>query len=409
MIVSLAVFCSVLIFGVVLVAPMLQNTVPILKRALVVPDDYPSISDAVGNATEGTTIYVKKGTYQILQNDALVINTTLSIIGDDAENTILSGPGFAYGGLKTKNEVNKVGYTLLDAEKSLINFIIPPKVAIWVYADNFKISNLTIDNCDIGIYVIGNGTEVSNTIMAGLSVSGSYSKIFDNNITDALAGSNSYLSTFTVSGSYHDISHNNIANIVGGECNGSFNNITENTIQGDIDLKGSSNVITGNSFRFLSLTSADSNIIKNNTFSNLCLYGSSNNTIFGNTARGPGHYGILMSSGSDNVFCGNYIGDYNATSKVSGRPYGYGVDVGSMAENNMFYHNNFMNNYMNLVYSWNAGMGNINFWDNGIEGNYWSDYSGVDANGDGIGDTSYLIYYRNVDRYPLMAPFDIES
>jgi parallel beta-helix repeat protein len=387
MIVSITVICSVLILGAAIyVALRLQNTAPRPKRTIVVPDDYSTISDAIGNATEGATIYVKKGTYQILQNDALVVNKMLSIIGEDAENTLLSGAGFAYG-----------------------TFIIQPKIAIMVYADNFKISNLTINNCDIGIYVIGNGTEISKTIMAGMSVSGSFSKVFDNNITDALAGNNSYLSTFTVAGSYHCISHNNIANIVGSECSVSLSNITENTMQGDIDLKGSSNIITGNSFRTMSLTSADSNVISNNSFSCLTLYSCFNNTVFGNTARGLSIYGILMSSGSGNVFYGNYIADYNGISTFTGRHYGYAVDIGSMAENNLFYHNNFVNNYVNLMYNWNTEMSNINYWDNEEEGNYWSDYNGVDANGDGIGDTSYLIYYRNVDRYPLMTPFDIDS
>jgi parallel beta-helix repeat protein len=410
MIASLAVICSVLICGAAIYTTLrLQDMSPSFQRTIVVPDDFPTISDAIGNATEGVTIYVKKGTYEIL-NDVLVINKTLSIIGEDAVDTVLSASGVAYGTLQTKNEAKKAGYTLLGTEISPSNGIILPKVAIRVYADNFKISNLTINNCDIGISVIGNGTEISNTIMAGVSVSGFYSKIFDNNITDASAGHNSFLSTFTMSGFCNTIFHNSIANIVHSECSMSFSNITENAVQGDINFKGSSNMIMSNSFRSMTLTSSDSNIIKNNTFSHLCLYSSSNNTFFGNTARGPGYtHGILLSSGSSNVFYGNYIADYNGISTFTGRHYGYAVDIGSMAENNLFYHNNFVNNYVNLMYSWNPEMSNNNYWENEKEGNYWSDYNGVDANGDGIGDAPYTIYYKNVDHYPLMAPFNIEG
>jgi len=66
--------------------------------------------------------------------------------------------------------------------------------------------------------------------------------------------------------------------------------------------------------------------------------------------------------------------------------------------NNTFFKNNFLIEYFSV----NEG----NFWDNGSVGNYWSWYEGVDANGDGIGDTPYVINANDRDRFPLMNPWD---
>ncbi len=50
---------------------------------------------------------------------------------------------------------------------------------------------------------------------------------------------------------------------------------------------------------------------------------------------------------------------------------------------------------------------NIHTWDDGSKGNYWSDYNGTDTNGDGIGDTPYVIDILNQDRYPLVKVFTV--
>jgi parallel beta-helix repeat protein len=131
----------------------------------------------------------------------------------------------------------------------------------------------------------------------------------------------------------------------------------------------------------------NSTITKNNITRNKdgISIGGSNNTVSDNTVRNNG-YGILLE-GSSNIISANNVENN-----------GYGVWLYN-SSGNMFYHNNFMNNdhQIHLINSVN------NTWDNGCEGNYWSDYNGTDVNGDGVGDTE--LPWSGVDHYPLMNPY----
>jgi parallel beta-helix repeat protein len=90
---------------------------------------------------------------------------------------------------------------------------------------------------------------------------------------------------------------------------------------------------------------------------------------------------------------------------------GYGLFL-SDSSSNQFYHNNFISNPRQ---AWLYGL-NSNSWDNGYPsgGNYWDNYTGVDeksgaaqnaSGNDGIGDTAIVIAQKNIDNYPLMAPY----
>ena len=74
----------------------------------------------------------------------------------------------------------------------------------------------------------------------------------------------------------------------------------------------------------------------------------------------------------------------------------YGLYIRENSDNNTITYNNFIENKKNAVC-----INTRNMWDR----NYWSDYNGVDSNGDGIGDTPYSIYEDILDNHPLINLF----
>jgi len=189
---------------------------------------------------------------------------------------------------------------------------------------------------------------------------------------------------------------------------GSGNNITGNTIGYRFTLKNtSSNVIVGNTVsEAFYMQYANSNVINNNTCWGFTIgyYGErtcSNNTISRNIMDGDNFpldfWGISISSGTYNVFHDNYIANYHSAGYG-----GWGVSLASNAVNNTFYRNTIINNDKNV-----ESNKSVNFWDNGEEGNYWGDYNGTDSDGDGIGDTPYIIDENNQDNHPLAEPTKI--
>ena len=74
-----------------------------------------------------------------------------------------------------------------------------------------------------------------------------------------------------------------------------------------------------------------------------------------------------------------------------------GLKIWQSSNNNTVYLNNFFKNDEDAIDE------STNNWDNGIQGNYWDDYTGIDINRDGIGDTPYTIPAGKIDRYPFMT------
>jgi len=109
--------------------------------------------------------------------------------------------------------------------------------------------------------------------------------------------------------------------------------------------------------------------------------------VSGNTVANNSYAGVRIRGGN-NLFYENTIANNSVL----------GVWIASATSPNTLYRNNFLNN-ADQADSFDASTR----WDNGAEGNYWSDYVGQDLNGDGIGDTNTP--HLSIDKYPLMEPW----
>ena len=145
----------------------------------------------------------------------------------------------------------------------------------------------------------------------------------------------------------------------------------------------SGNIITDNDVGVLisscTFVSLSNNKIGNNNKEGIKLVKDNNNIIISeNEITSNIQEGIMRDKDSFNNTCwGNEISNNTLS----------GIHVkGPAAINNLFYANFFRNN--NPIARDDNDHSN---WNTSIIGNFWNDYTGEDANGDGIGDTPYTI------------------
>lgn len=376
-----------------LVCLLLMSAVAFLEmsaasRAIVVPDNYPSITMAIANAADGDVINIRSGFYN---ETVLEINRAVTIKGEDVKNTIvnLTPP--------LRNFTCIMGHVHWE-----------PSDAIKVNTDNVKISDLAISTAG-SISGNGDGIElVSNIINVTMSA-----RLTGNKITVARNTINA--DDWRVTGSDLTLAQNTISPR-GKEVHSDGNNcnITENAINGTLWLTGSSNRVIGNSYEALFSPQGDSNVISHNSgpisLGNSA-YSCSNNIVSGNLIKGPSVWGIWIGAHcNSNLFIDNYFADegYDPIGGSFNTAINFGGD-NSIGTNNTFYHNAFVNNQANVKFN-NGMVISGNNWDNGIQGNYWSDYNGSDTDGDGVGDIPYIINSANSDDHPLITqPFDIPT
>jgi nitrous oxidase accessory protein len=345
-------------------------------RTIVVPDDYPTIAFAIGNATEGDTIFVKNGTYL---EHSLIIDKSIALIGENSNDTIIKN---------IDKPVQFLGSSL---------FIGP--TAIGIAANFVRISGFTISSS--GTAIGGGGFR---TLITVNNLDGGYGISLDK-------------------GSYQTIADNTITSI---NCHAPFTYVVNNTLRASytvltVQTPSSNNVIYGNNLVGFNTSSnlnvagidginvydSNNNFIIKNDISN-CTVGilidlsSLSNYIVGNTISN-GFVGLATIRGSsDNIAYANNVVNNTAAISIAG-------------SNNLFYRNNFLNNLQptespDKIWGPNPSSPTA-LWDNGNQGNFWSDYltkypNAKEVDKMGTGNTPYVINVDNLDQHPLMSEFN---
>jgi len=436
-------------------------------EAIMVPDDHPTIQQAINIADEGDTVFVRSGIYF----EHVVVNKSIWLIGESRDTTIIDG-----GGIGTVVRIEKADVYASELAIRNAGYISPWRDYSGIRLDmvvNCTIENVSVTNCAAGISM-SNSSHISiynNSISSnhfGIVIQASHGIIMKGNrltyndvILSGYRGANLMVFGDRLSSFIQDIDSSNeadgkpmcywvgqrdkeVSSGVGYVAIVESTNITvkdltlqgvlfactNNSVISDVNISDVSigiemlfsnnnrivNSIISSTDWGLGLVNSHGNSVINNTISKSTYWGvglggpngSNNNLIDGNVISYNSFHGVDIY-GVNNTITRNDL-SYNRNgvlldgagwNNVVGNNIlnnsGFGIYLIRNSEGNIIHHNNFVGNTV-LASTWT-----INVWDDGLEGNYWSDYRWDDSNQDGIGDAPYVIDEINQDNYPLMG------
>lgn len=122
-------------------------------KTSIVPDDYATIKEAIGNANDGDTILVKEGTYQ---ESNIAINKSVKVVGENKETTIIKGQSSPFILLVNHSQVTISGLTLIagNTPKPIVTAIPSIKEIVGIQLENAQNCNIT------GNKIINSGTAI---------------------------------------------------------------------------------------------------------------------------------------------------------------------------------------------------------------------------------------------------------
>jgi parallel beta-helix repeat protein len=389
---------SILILLLLLtVACSLYQIKQVKSATIRVPIDYPEIQSAVIAAVAGDTIQVSEGIYY----EHIYVNKSLTIEGANPQTTIVDGTanGTIFD-LDAKN-IRIRGFTIRNAGDRYNAINIDRDL---VTTDSDVISNNMITTSGYGIYLsasdqntITNNTFINNPFGGIYANAADSMNVTENTIEESAYGIrgvsslNNIIIGNTISKTSYTIhltsaSTGNIIrrNTLSGKTSCIYTSSDSTTVDHNTIIDGSSSIYFANN-RFGSIYY---NTIINSSYG-IRLYASpaiTSNHNVNNNKIVDSDWAIELQNSNGNTLTGNWLQDNT-----------YGIYM--TASSTTIYHNNFVNNAMGAY----AGGGAGNVWDDGSQGNYWSDYPAeYDTNGDGIGEKAYNITIIGKDYHPLI-------
>jgi len=361
--------------------------------------NFSTIQEAINDneTLDGHTIQVDSGTYY----EHAIVNKALTLIGEDKYNTIIDGSGVDRVIDVTSDNVKVSGFTLQhgnegihleDSCNNIITYNIVTNntwagIVLYANSDNCTIQGNTVSFNQEGIKLYSSN---DNTIDANQVVENVDGIRLDYSTDNLVSYNNATLNAYC--GIHLDNSENSNVkkNVVTLNSIGIMQHASEHNVIED-------NKVTNNGegilLAFSNCNVVEANEAVENGGNGIRLYNSSYNEVRYNNASIDDTGMVLETSSNNNTLVGNNIAsNYN------------GILLGYSSNNNSIYHNNLLHNTVQVVHV--AGLC-VNVWDDDYPsgGNYWSNYTGVDSDHDGIGDTTHEIDADNIDNYPLMGMF----
>jgi len=292
------------------------------------------------------------------ENNYVQIQDAIDVASDG--DTVFVNSGIYYENIFVDKAIDLIGEdknsTFIDGGES--------GNVIDVIVDMVNISGFTIRNSEKNL-------ENASLVYAGIYAKSSFNNFFDCVIIDCHLGvilensSNTYVNNCMIDSNFGGINFFNSLNCEIINCTILFND----------PLFGISFQKTNYSTIF------NCNVSSNNAFG-LAMSESSNNTIYHNHFYNNFLFGVLVSR-----------------------------TVNFSCRENVLFENNFIDNKVLNVQDNCID----EFWDNGVRGNYWSDFhneshGAFDNDSDGVADVPYGIspvYIGHVDNFPLMSPVKV--